>query len=115
MACGDDPTPPEPLPGDLLVTIVSPNGVEGSAVLETVDERIAAVTAEGAQIFHRRAGGLSRVVILLDVAGDLRFRLSVADQNNPPRLQIVEVAGADNGLRANLAGYVVTAEPVTGA
>ena len=115
LACGDDPTPPEPVPGDLMVSIVSPNGLEGAAVLQTADEGIAAVTAEGAQAFHWRAAGLSRVVILLDQAGDVRITVSVADQNNPPRLQIAEVAGPDNRLRTDLAGYAVTAEPVTGA
>ncbi len=115
VACGDDPTPPEPVPGDLLVTVVSPNGAEGSAVLETAEAGIVGVSADEAQVFHWRAGGLSRVVVLLDQAGELRFRLSVEDLNRPPRLRIVEVADSSNTLRPSLAGYRVTAEPVVGA
>ncbi len=115
IACDDDPTPPEPVPGDLRVTVVSPNGVEGAAVLETGDAGIVGISANGAQAFHRRAGGLSRIVVLLDQAGDVRFRLSVDDLNRPPRLRIVEVADGSNTLRPSLAGYSVTAQPVTGA
>lgn len=114
-ACGDDPTPPAPVPGDLLVTVVSPNGAEGAAVLETGDAGIVGISANGAQAFHSRAGGLSRVVVLLDQAGELRFRLIVEDLNRPPRLRILEVADASNTLRPSLAGYSVTSQPVTGA
>ncbi len=114
LACGDDPTPPEPVPGDLLVTVVSPNGAEAAAVLETADAGIVSVSADDAQLFHWRAGGLSRVVVLLDQAGPVRFRLSVEDLNQPPRLRIVEVADASNTLRPSLAGYNVTAEPLIG-
>lgn len=115
VACGDDPTPPEPVPGDLLVTVISANGAEGAAVLETGDAGIVGISANGAQAFHWRAGGLSRIVVLLGQAGELRFRLSVEDLNRPPRLRIVEVADASNTLRTSLAGYSVTAQPVTGA
>ncbi len=114
-ACGDDPTPPAPLPGDLWVAVASPNGVEGATVLETADAGIVAVSAEEAQVFHWRAGGLSRVVVLLDQPGELRFRVSVEDLNRPPRLRIVEVADPSNALRASLARYSVTSQPVTGA
>ncbi len=115
VACDDDPTPPGPVPGDLIVTVVSPNGVEGAVVLETADAGIVGVAADDAQVFHWRAGGLSRVVVLLDQAGDLRFRLSVEDLNRPPQLRIVEVADAANRLRPSHAGYLVRAKPWTGA
>lgn len=114
VACGDEPTPPEPVPGDLIVTVVSPNGVEGAAVLETADAGIIGVSAENAQVFHWRAGGLSRVVLLLDQPGELRFRLSVQDLSRPPNLRIVEVADGENSLRASHAGYVVRAVVWTG-
>lgn len=114
-ACGDDPTPPEPVPGDVLVTVVSPHGVEGAIVLETADAGIVGVSADEAQVFHWRAGDLSRVVVLLDQAGELRFRLSVEDLNRPPRLRIVEVADALNRLRASHAGYVLRVAPWIGA
>lgn len=114
-ACGDDPTPPGPVPGDLVVTVVSPNGAEGSAVLETADDGIVGVSADDAQVFHWRAGGFSRVVVLLDQAGELRFRLSVDDLTRPPRLEIVEVADAANRVRASHSGYTVRVVPSSGA
>ncbi len=84
-------------------------------MLETADAGIVGVAADDAQVFHWRAGGLSRVVVLLDQAGDLRFRLSVEDLNRPPQLRIVEVADALNRLRPSHAGYLVRAKPWTGA
>jgi hypothetical protein len=116
-ACGDEPTPPPPppVPGDLVVSLVSPNGGEGAAVLETSDEGIVDIAAEGAQAFQWRAGGGSRIVVLLDEPGDVRFTISVEDVNKPPQLEIVEVADGDNRLRESLTEYGVVVEPVIGA
>jgi hypothetical protein len=116
-ACGDEPTPPTPtpVPGDLVVSLVSPNGGEGAAVLETGDEGIVDIAAEGSQAYLWQAGGASRIVVLLDEPGDVRFTISVEDVNEPPRLEIVEVADGDNRLRESLTGYRVVLEPVIGA
>lgn len=114
-ACGEDATQPAPVPGDLAVNVVSPNGFEGAAVLETADEGILEITSEAGQAHHWRAGDVSRVVVLLDEPGDIRFTLSVADLNRPPRLRVVEVSDPDNRLRSILLGYVVESEPVMGA
>jgi hypothetical protein len=113
--CGDEATPPEPVPGDLAVSLVSPNGTEGAAVLETNDVGVVEVTPEvGQQAFRLTAGGVTRIVVLLDEPGDIGFTLSVEDLNRPPQLQVVEVADAENRLRPDLSGYAVASEPVTG-
>ena len=114
LACGEDATEPVPVPGDLAVRIVSPNGLEGAAVLQTAEDGILGVTADVGQAHHWRARNVSRIVVLLDEPGDIRFTLSVTDLNRPPSLQIVEVADPDNRLRSPLLGYVVEREPVTG-
>jgi hypothetical protein len=115
-ACGDAPPEPEPVPGDLDVTLVSPNGSEGAAVLETEDEGVVEVSVEeGLQAFHWTEGGLTRIVLLLDGVGEIRFRMSVTDVYRPPRLELVEVADGVNRLRSSLAGYEIAVEPVEGA
>jgi hypothetical protein len=94
---------------------VSPNGVEGAAVLQTVQEGITDIRSEVGQAHHWRAGDVSRIVVLLDEPGDIRFTLSVADLNRPPQLRVIEVADPENLLRPLLIGYVVESEPVMGA
>ncbi len=115
LACGEEATQPAPVPGDLAVSLISPNGIEGAAVLETVEEGILEITSEVGQAHHWRAGDVSRIVVLLDEPGEIRFTLSVADLNRPPQLRVVEVADPDNRLRSLLVGYVVESEPVVGA
>ena len=114
LACGEEATQPAPVPGDLAVSVVSPNGLEGAAVLQTAQEGILGITAEVGQAHHWRADGVSRIVVLLDQPGDIRFTLAVADITRPPTLRVVEVADPDNRLRTMLLGYVVESEPVTG-
>ena len=113
LSCGEEATEPAPVPGDLAVSVVSPNGVEGAAVLQTVQEGIVDITSDVGQAHHWRAGDVSRIVVLLDAPGDIRFTLSVADLNRPPNLRVVEVADPDNRLRPLVVGYVVESEPVT--
>jgi len=114
-ACGDEATtPPEAVPGELLVSVDSPNGLEGAAVLETADEGVVEITGDGAQVFHWRQGGIIRIVVLLDAPGEIRFVLEVEDINRPPQMRLVEVADPDNRLRAGLLFYRVIAEPMVG-
>lgn len=99
------------MPGVLDVRLVSPNGSEGAAVLETADEGITEIAVEGGlQAFHWTEGGLTRIVLLRDEAGEIRFAMSVDDVNRPPQLEIVEIADGDNRLRASLTGYEIDVE-----
>jgi len=114
-ACGDETTlPPEAVSGELLVSVVSPNGLEGAAVLETADEGVVEITGDGGQVFHWRQDGIIRIVVLLDAPGEISFVLEVENLNRPPQLQLVEVADPDNRLRAGLFLYRVIAEPMIG-
>ena len=111
-ACDDAPPEPEPLPGRLVMTLVSPNGAEGAAVLATADAGIVDVTAEApVQAFHWREGGVTRIVLLRDEPGEIRFSASVQDVNRPPRLEVVEIADGGNRLRTSLTDYEVDVEP----
>ena len=107
-ACDDAPPEPQPVPGDLVVRLVSPNGSEGAAVLQTTDGGITEISVEaGLHAFHRTEGGLTRIVLVRDEAGEIRFVMSVEDWNRPPQFEIVEVADGTNRLRASLVGYEV--------
>ncbi|UCC47466.1 MAG: hypothetical protein JSV41_08150 [Gemmatimonadota bacterium] len=116
LACseGRGPTRPEPMPGELLVAVVSPNGAEGAAVLETVAEGIVEAAAEDGDAYVFRAGNTSRIVVLLNDPSEIRFTLWVEDIHAPPALRIVEVADGENRLRATLSGYRVEVEPASG-
>ncbi len=105
VACDDEVTPPEPVPGDLVVTLVSPNGAEGAVVLETADEGIEAIQSLAGEAHHWRNDGVSRIVVLLEEPGEIRFVLSLTDVNRPPAIEILEVAAPDNGLRDDLSEY----------
>jgi hypothetical protein len=110
IACDDAPPEPRPIPGDVVVTLVSPNGAEGAAVLSTAGTGIVDVTAqESVRVFHWRAGGVSRIVVLL------WFTMSVENGARPPQMEVVEVADGDNRLRSSLMGYAVEVEPAGGA
>jgi hypothetical protein len=114
-ACDDSPPGPAPVPGEVAVTLVSPNGAEGGAVLATGEAGIVQVTAESPlKAYHWREAGEDRVVVLRDPAGEIRFRMSVADVNRPPRLDVIEVADGANRLRTGLAGYEVEIVPLPG-
>ncbi len=113
VACDDAPPEPEPVPGDVSVTLISPIGAESAAVLATADAGIVDVTAETPmRVFHWREGGVSRIVVLRDEAGEIRFTMSMEDVTRLPVLEVVEVADGANRLRASLTGYEVSVEPL---
>ena len=112
-ACGEGPTPPQPLPGEVRVTLVSPSGTEGAAVFETADAGLVEATAEDGDSYLFHAGGTSRIVVILDDPSEIRFTLRVQNVHAPPALRIVEVADGANRLRATLSGYRVEIEPAS--
>jgi hypothetical protein len=107
MACDDGPSEPPPGPGDLIVSLVSPNGDEGAAVFEAADDEIGDLDCEECDLFERRADGRIRIVVLMDMSGVVRFTMGVDDRRSPPELQIVEVADGSNRLRDDLSGYAI--------
>lgn len=108
LACGDDgPSGPPPGAGDLVAHLVSPYGNEGAAVFETTDAGISSVDCDSCQIYHNRVDGTSRIVVLMDGSGELRFTLSVADRQSPPELRVIEVAGPSNQARDDVSVYAV--------
>lgn len=107
-ACSDEPTGGAPRPGEMRATLVSPNGPEGSAVLELTGGTIQDVAAAEAFVrVYWVSGTPARFVVLRLEPGEIAFRLLTADVNDPPELRVVEVGGPDDALRSDLSGYSV--------
>lgn len=107
-AC-DDEVQPDPEPGAIDVVVASPAGAEGAALIE-VDAAISGATAPGGEAFARPAGASTRVAVVRTVAGELRVRFEVPDVHRPPTMRLLQVAGPDDRLRADLSGYRLEVE-----
>lgn len=112
--CGDDGSmgPEIEVPGDLVITLVSPSGPEGAAILETSDSGIVEVTSSSGRAFLGGSGGTTRIVILMPTPGQIELTVRLADTNRPPRLRLVEVADGDNELRPDLSGYTISTRTI---
>lgn len=90
----------------MTATVVSPNGVEGAAVVVLLGDGVGAITAAGGTEVHSFAGsGETRVVLINQTGGELGFQVAVADTTQPPSFVLQEVAGPDDELRPSLSGY----------
>lgn len=97
VACGDDGTS-GPEPGWLTVHIESPTGVEGAALL-FVDQEIVRTSVGPLTIFTEPDGAGVRIAVLRATPGGLDFRIEVDDVNDPPAVELLQVAGPDDQLR----------------
>lgn len=98
--CGDNPTPPPVAnPGTLTVRLDSPAGPESAARFRLIGGGIREILASEGRVFSALRGDTADVIVVLQVPGDVRFRLSVADTADLPTMTVVEVAGPDNALR----------------
>lgn len=108
FACSDEgPRPAEP--GVVTVTLTSPAGPEGAALFNAAGE-VGDLTMVGGQAFARVDGSVTRVAMVAHEPGTLSVRMEVANVHEPPTLTLVQVAGPDDQLRANLAGYSLEVE-----
>jgi hypothetical protein len=87
--------------------LISPEGPEGSAVLELTSAGLGEVFAAEGKLFARQGAGVVTLVIILDEPGDIAFRMSVADIRSPPTVTVLDVADGDDQVREALVGYEV--------
>jgi len=104
LACDDSP---DPGPGTLTITLVSPNALEGVARLRLVGPGMGAVSALEGEVHVRTQGDTLSVLVMRAEGGILRFLLQVEDTTRKPRGAVVQVAGPDNVIRPALMGYAV--------
>ena len=103
LSCADGSTEPPP-PGTLGVVLQSPNGPEGALLVE-IDGPVQTVETDAGHLFRNDAEGRTQILIVLESAGEIGFRIGVANRNAPPEYRIIEVAGPDDQLRGDLSGY----------
>ena len=101
-ACGT-----EPLHRAFDGTVISPNGIEGAAVLELDGTFPEVVAPTGTQVFTHAGGAVTRVVLVLTNPGTLEFTVTLDDVGEAPDVRVIEVADGSNALRASLSGYRV--------
>ena len=95
-------------PGEVQVTLLSPHGPEGAAVLElTGGVGLGEVTTELGDAFYEHDGGTTRVVVILDEPGRIVFTVRTEDVGARPSVTVLQVADSANQLRAGLSSYMV--------
>jgi hypothetical protein len=94
--------------GTIVVTVTSPNGAEGAALLElSGGVGLGPVTSAGGDVFFDHRETTSRVVVILDAPGEIRFDVRSDDVGTPPQVTLLQVADGDDALRPSLFGYHV--------
>ena len=95
-------------PGELHANVVSPNALDGAAVLEiTGGLGLESITSDDGEVFYERDGGTTRLVVILDDPGLITFRFRVDDVAELPSATVIQVADGDNELRTSLSDYEV--------
>lgn len=98
-------------PGVFTLTLLSPYGEEGSAVFElTGGEGLGTVSPVGGEVFYRHGNGITKVVVVLDDPGEVRFRVRTEDVREDPTVRVVQVADGEDQLRPATSGYSVQLE-----
>ena len=108
--CGRD-AGPDLQPGVLTAALVSPNGPEGAALISLVGSGIGTVDAPAGRVFQFSQGDTTRVLLILDVPGDVIFRVSVPNLRDPPAATVTQVADGENRLRQDVSTYRVRFQP----
>ena len=98
-------------PGVIRVTLDSPYGPDGAAVLElTGGVGPSIVASEMGDTFYEHAGGTTRVIVILYQPGHIEFTVRVEDVGARPSVTLVQVADGANQLRTSLSDYDVDVE-----
>jgi len=115
MSCDSEPSGPTGS-GTFFVTVTSPNGTEGAAVLSLAGGiGLGEVASTAGDVFVEHGADAIRIVVILDQPGQIRFTVRADDVGSLPNVVLVQVAGGDNQLRASLNGYDVEVAAITDA
>jgi hypothetical protein len=110
--CGDNPTRPEAVPGQLALHLITPNGADGAVLVRitSTDETpvFTSVNPQNIVMTRDMAGGIGALVIGDITSGELlRFAVADVGRISAWSATILEVADAGNSIRPNLTGYRV--------
>lgn len=107
-ACDGGGTGSVPAGGEYIVTLESPNGPEGAAILEITDQGVESITASAAALFRNRISGGQRLVLVREPAGPIQFRIRLAEGNGFPEVRVIEVVDGQDQRRPSVQGYEVS-------
>jgi len=65
------------------------------------------VSLVGGEVFYQHFGGSTRIVVVMDEPGEVRFQVRTENVGHLPDVTVIQVAGAENELRTSLSGYSV--------
>lgn len=100
-------------PGLFGVTLTSPYGPDGAAVVELTDApSLGVVAVELGQSFYEHEGSTTRAIVVMVTPGEIYFTVHTEDIGELPTVTIVQVADGDNQLRQDLSGYEVRVERI---
>lgn len=105
-ACSSDD--PDPLSRSATLT---PELAEGAAVVLLLGAPVASVESDEGQVFFSTRGDTTRVVLVRDEPGPLRFDLRLSDPTSEPTGVVLQVADGQNRLRDDVARYRVEMRP----
>ena len=94
-------------PGTITVSIVSPNGAEGAAILDIVGPVETVTGANDVSAYPTPSATGTRVVLVRMTPGSLQVRLGIPDVSRPPSVSVIEVADGNDRLRESVGGYSV--------
>ena len=101
--------------GSITVDLMSPNGAEGAAVFElTGGTGLGVVSSFGGEVYYNSnyGTGVTRVVVVMDVPGDVQFKVRTSNVGDLPSVTVLQVTDGDDQLRSSLGGYEVEVIPV---
>ena len=108
VACGDSGPSGPSGPGAFRADLLSPNGAEGAAVFEiTGGIGLGDVTMSGGEVLYDHGSSATRIIVLLDDPGQIRFQFRSENVGVLPSVTVVQIADGDNELRETLTGYDV--------
>jgi hypothetical protein len=115
LAACDGGTDSAPAGGEYIVTLESPHGPEGAAILEIADQGVESITSSAVTLFRNRISGGQRLVLVREPAGPIQFRVRLAEGSDFPEVRIIEVVDGQDQRRPSTEGYEVSFTRTRGA
>jgi M6 family metalloprotease-like protein len=105
-SCGSEPTAPTG-PGQFQVEVRGGYDDDAAIALELIGSGINDLTAIKGELYFNNLGPITHVVLVLSEPGSISFLVDVDDVGEPPTVRVIEVADANNEMRASTTSYTV--------
>ena len=105
-SCGSEPTAPTG-PGQFQVEVRGGYNDDAAIALELIGSGINDLTAIKGELYFNNLGPITHVVLVLSEPGSISFLVDLDDVGEPPTVRVIEVADANNEMRASTTSYTV--------